>query len=249
MFSPWFFWQFSSWQGQLPYTPSTLFLSWSKSFSLLYISLVLSWDGFISHCFILSSAPIFTYKVNVYIDKSTAFLWVTPVIRKEIIQICHIIFLRCTHDLWEYFMYVYPLLSPKGFRAASSKIKPIPSLESRRVYVASICEKKVPILILVRHPPIFILREQWIFNLKMFLKLCVSKLVQKNDLYLNSHYIFENFHMQTLSKQDRKKKKQYSRETPTEGRDRVTATERASCLGLSGVLDHQDCLNSGCLLC
>lgn len=82
----------------------------------------------------------------------------------------------------------------------------------------------------------------------MFLKLCVSKLVQKNDLYLYLHYIFENSHMQTLSK-TRKKKMQYSGETPIEGRDRVTATERASCLGLSGVLDHQDCLNSGCLLC
>lgn len=59
MFSPWFFWQFSSWQGQLPHTPSMLFLSWSKSLFLLYISLALSWDGFISHCFILSSALIF----------------------------------------------------------------------------------------------------------------------------------------------------------------------------------------------
>lgn len=113
MFSPWFFWLFSSWQGQLPQAPSMLFLSWSKSLSLLYISLALSWDGFISHCFILSCVLIFTHKVNVHIDKATAFLWVPPVIRKEIIQTCHVLFLRSTHDPWKYFMYLYPLCSQK----------------------------------------------------------------------------------------------------------------------------------------
>ena len=29
-------------------------------------------------------------------------------------------------------------------------------------------------------------------------------------------------------------------------RDSLTATENELCLGLSGVLDYQDCLNSGC---
>lgn len=92
--------------------------SHSSCFTFLWVFLETVLFPTASFC----QVPWYSYKVNVHIDKSTAFLWVTPVIRKEIIQICHIIFLRCTHDLWEYFTYLYPLLLPKRFRAGESML-------------------------------------------------------------------------------------------------------------------------------
>lgn len=176
MSSPWFFGLFSSWQGQLPHTPSTLFLSWSKSLSLLYISLALSWGCFMSHCFILSCAPIFTHKVNVHIDKATAFLRVTPVIRKKSYR--HVTFFS-----WDALMIlgnvlcIIPSFVPKRIQSSIFKNKTHAFFGVQESLCCWYLWKEVVILTLVRHPPIFILRKQRIFNLKMFLKLCVSKLV------------------------------------------------------------------------
>lgn len=105
----------------------------------------------------------------------------------------HILFLRWMNDPRKYFIYLYTPSFPKGFRTACLKTKFMPfwslGQDMLLMFVKSSGNpyiRKAPFHSSIKKS------KELIFNLKMLLKSCISKLVLEKDLYLNLYKILRS---------------------------------------------------------